>query len=66
MASYVHPLSASGAKGYQVAAMKAAMEILGMTTSGVRPPPLDGTATNVAERKVVLEPYTDVVAGAAH
>ena len=41
------------------------MEILGMTTSRVRPPLLDCTAKDVADLKVVLEPYADLVAAAA-
>jgi dihydrodipicolinate synthase/N-acetylneuraminate lyase len=45
--------------------MKAAMEILGMTTSPVRPPMLDCTAKDVADLKGVLKPYADVVAAAA-
>ena len=67
MARYVHPLYAfrERAKGYEVAAMKAAMEILGMPAGPVRPPLVDCTAKDIADLKVVLEAYADVAAGAA-
>ncbi len=67
MARYVHPLYAfrERAKGYEVAAMKAAMEILGMPAGPVRPPLVDCTAKDIADLRVVLEAYAEVVATAA-
>ena len=67
MAKYVHPLYAvrERAKGYEVSAMKAAMEILGMPAGPVRPPLVDCTAHDTADLRVVLEAYSDVLARAA-
>ena len=67
MAKYVHPLYAfrERAKGYEVAAMKAAMEILGMTAGPVRPPLMNCTEKDLADLRVVLAAYDDVVARAA-
>jgi len=67
MAKYVHPLYAfrERAKGYEVAAMKAAMEILGMPAGPVRPPLVDCTAQDIADLRVVLEAYSDVLAARA-
>jgi 5-dehydro-4-deoxyglucarate dehydratase len=42
--------------------MKAAMEILGMTAGPVRPPLVDCTSKDIADLKVVLEAYADVLA----
>ncbi len=66
MAKYVHPLYAfrERAKGYEVAAMKAAMEILGMPAGPVRPPLVDCTEKDKAELRVLLEAYSDVLAAA--
>lgn len=67
MAKYVHPLYAfrERAKGYEVAAMKAAMEILGMPAGPVRPPLMNCAGKDLADLRVVLEAYEDVVARAA-
>ena len=64
MARYVHPLYAlrERAKGYEVAVMKAAMEILGMTAGPVRPPLMNCSEKDIADLRVLLEAYTDVVA----
>src|SRR2546423_10765871 len=61
MAKYVHPLYAfrERAKGYEVAAMKAAMEILGMPPGPVRPPLTDCTEKGIAELPVILEAEPD-------
>lgn len=67
MAKYVHPLYAfrERAKGYEVAAMKAAMEILGMPAGPVRPPLMNCTEKDLADLRVILEAYEDVVAARA-
>ena len=67
MSRYVHPLYAyrERAKGYEVAAVKAAMEILGMPAGPVRPPLVDCTEKDVADLRVVLESYSDVLAARA-
>jgi 5-dehydro-4-deoxyglucarate dehydratase len=64
MARYVHPLYAlrERAKGYEVAVMKAAMEILGMTAGPVRPPLMNCSEKDIADLRVLMESYTDVVA----
>jgi 5-dehydro-4-deoxyglucarate dehydratase len=64
MARYVHPLYTlrERAKGYEVAVMKAAMEILGMTAGPVRPPLMNCSEKDIADLRVLLEAYTDVVA----
>jgi len=66
MSKYVHPLYAfrERTKGYEVAAMKAAMEILGMTAGPVRPPLVDCTAKDIVELRTVLEAYADVAISA--
>ena len=67
MKKYVHPLYAfrERVKGYEVAAMKAAMEILGMPAGPVRPPLQQLTERDVADLRVIMEPYADAVSGAA-
>jgi 5-dehydro-4-deoxyglucarate dehydratase len=67
MAKYVHPLYTfrERAKGYEVAAMKAAMEILGMRAGPVRPPLVDCTAHDIADLRVLLEAYSDVLTARA-
>jgi 5-dehydro-4-deoxyglucarate dehydratase len=59
MRKYVHPLYAlrERAKGYEVAAMKAAMEILGMPAGSVRPPLTNCTERDIADLRVILEAY---------
>lgn len=67
MAKYVHPLYSfrERAKGYEVAAMKAAMEILGMPAGPVRPPLMNCTEKDLADLRTVLEAYRDVVVARA-
>jgi 5-dehydro-4-deoxyglucarate dehydratase len=59
MAKYVHPLYAlrERAKGYEVAVMKAAMEILGKSAGPVRPPLCNCTAKDAADLRQLLEVY---------
>ena len=59
MAKYVHPLYAlrERAKGYEVAVMKAAMEILGMPAGPVRPPLCNCTAQDRADLRELLAVY---------
>jgi len=63
MQKYVHPLYAfrERAKGYEVSAMKAAMEILGMAAGPVRPPLFDCTAKDIADLRVIMKAYADVL-----
>ena len=67
MAKYVHPLYAfrERVKGYEVTAMKAAMEILGMPAGPVRPPLQDCSERDLADLRVVLEVYRGAGAGSA-
>ena len=67
MEKYVHPLYAlrERAKGYEVAVMKAAMEILGMPAGPVRPPLCNCTEKDVADLRQLMEVYADVI-GAPH
>ena len=66
MQKFVHPLYAfrERAKGYEVAAMKAAMEILGMPAGPVRPPLTNCTEKEIADLRVPLEAYAGKVAKA--
>ncbi len=59
MAKYVHPLYAlrERVKGYEVAVMKAAMEIMGMPAGPVRPPLCNCTAKDVADLRELLAVY---------
>ena len=61
MRKYVHPLYAlrERAKGYEVAAMKAAMEILGMTAGPVRPPLTNCTERDIADLRALMQVYAD-------
>jgi 5-dehydro-4-deoxyglucarate dehydratase len=63
MAKYVHPLYTlrERAKGYEVAAMKAAMEILGMPAGPVRPPLVDCAEKDIADLRVLMESYADML-----
>ncbi len=67
MKKYVHPLYAlrERVKGYEVSVMKAAMEILGMPAGPVRPPLCNCAEKDVADLRVLLEAYQDVVGEAA-
>jgi 5-dehydro-4-deoxyglucarate dehydratase len=59
MATYVHPLYAlrERVRGYEVAAMKAAMEILGMPSGPVRPPLVNCRAQDVDDLRVLMQRY---------
>jgi 5-dehydro-4-deoxyglucarate dehydratase len=63
MARYVHPLYAirDRAKGYEVAVMKEAMEILGMTAGPVRPPLMNCRPADVADIRELMGVYRDVI-----
>jgi len=50
-------------KGYEVSAMKAAMEILGMPAGPVRPPLTNCTAQDVADLRALMDVYADVIPG---
>jgi 5-dehydro-4-deoxyglucarate dehydratase len=61
MAKYVHPLYAfrERVKGYEVSAMKAAMEILGMTAGPVRPPLSNCTEKDIADLRELMAVYAE-------
>src|SRR5580658_1175248 len=63
MKKYVHPLYAlrERVKGYEVAVMKAAMEILGMPAGPVRPPLCNCAEKDIADLRQLLEVYADVI-----
>jgi 5-dehydro-4-deoxyglucarate dehydratase len=63
MKKYVHPLYAlrERVKGYEVAAMKAAMEILGMPAGPVRPPLCNCSEQDIADLRQLMEIYADVI-----
>jgi 5-dehydro-4-deoxyglucarate dehydratase len=63
MKKYVHPLYAlrERVKGYEVAVMKAAMEILGMPAGPVRPPLCECTEKDIADLRRLMEVYADVI-----
>jgi len=62
MQKYVHPLFAirERMKGYEVAVMKAAMEMLGMPAGPVRPPLTPCGAQDLADLRALMEVYADV------
>jgi len=64
MAKYVHPLYAlrERVKGYEVAVMKAAMEILGKPAGPVRPPLVDCSEKDLADLRQLMDVYADVAA----
>ena len=59
MAKFVHPLYAfrERSKGYEVAAMKVAMELLGMKAGPVRPPLKNLTASETEELRKLMQAY---------
>ena len=59
MNKYVHPLYAirERMKGYEVAVMKTAMEILGMPAGPVRPPLANTRPQDVPEIRTLMELY---------
>ena len=63
MEKYVHPLYAmrERVKGYEVSAMKAAMEILGKPAGPVRPPLTNCVAQDIADLRALMEVYADVL-----
>ncbi len=63
MKKYVHPLYAlrERARGYEVSAVKAAMEVLGMPAGPVRPPLNDCNAKDVADIKELMKVYEDML-----
>jgi 5-dehydro-4-deoxyglucarate dehydratase len=67
MRKYVHPLYAirERAKGYEVAVMKSAMEILGMPAGPVRPPLTNCTEKDIADLRRLMEAYAGVIGAVA-
>lgn len=63
MKKYVHPLYAlrDRSKGYEVAVMKSAMEILGHPAGPVRPPLVNINDAELAELRKLMEVYADVL-----
>lgn len=63
MAKYVHPLYAfrERARGYEVAAMKAAMEMLGMPAGPVRPPLMNCRPKDLEDLREIMRAYEDMV-----
>lgn len=69
MKRYVHPLYAlrERMKGYEVAAIKAAMEMLGKRAGPVRPPLLNCTSEDLADLRRLMEIYREALPSqAAH
>ncbi len=68
MARYVHPLYAlrERARGYEVAVMKAAMEIIGIPAGPVRPPLSNCTAHDIADIRKLMDVYSDKLEFAVH
>jgi len=67
MATYVHPLYAirERMKGYEVAVMKTAMEILGMPAGPVRPPLANTRPEDVGDVEKLMDVYRHAEARAA-
>jgi 5-dehydro-4-deoxyglucarate dehydratase len=63
MERYVHPLYAvrERARSYEVAVMKAAMEILGKPAGPVRPPLMNCKPQDLADLRELMEIYRDVL-----
>lgn len=63
MERYVHPLYAlrERARGYEVAVMKAAMEILGKSAGPVRPPLMSCSPRDLSDLRALMEIYQQVV-----
>ena len=59
MRRYVHPLYAlrERARGYEVAMMKEAMEMLGMKAGPVRPPLMNSRPKDLEDLRVLMEEY---------
>ncbi|HEX7360526.1 MAG TPA: 5-dehydro-4-deoxyglucarate dehydratase [Bryobacteraceae bacterium] len=62
MERYVHPLYAlrERSKGYEVAVMKQAMEMLGMTAGPVRPPLANCRAKDIEDLRALMETYREL------
>jgi 5-dehydro-4-deoxyglucarate dehydratase len=62
MHRYVNPLYAlrERSKGYEVAVMKQAMEILGMSAGPVRPPLTNCRAKDVEDLRKLMDVYRDM------
>jgi 5-dehydro-4-deoxyglucarate dehydratase len=62
MSRYVNPLYAlrERSRGYEVAAMKAAMELLGMPAGPVRPPLMNCRAKDVEELRKLMDVYQEM------
>jgi len=62
MQRYVNPLYAlrERARGYEVAVMKEAMEILGMSAGPVRPPLMNCRAKDIDDLKQLMQVYRDM------
>lgn len=62
MERYVHPLYAlrERCKGYEVAVMKQAMEMLGMTAGPVRPPLANCAAKDIEDLRKLMETYREI------
>jgi 5-dehydro-4-deoxyglucarate dehydratase len=62
MKRYVHPLYAirERVRGYEVAAMKAAMEILGISAGRVRPPLSNCTPQDIEDLRRLMGIYQEV------
>jgi 5-dehydro-4-deoxyglucarate dehydratase len=63
MTEYVHPLYAirERSKGYEVAVMKEAMEMLGMPAGPVRPPLMNCRAQDKEDVRRLMEKYARFV-----
>ena len=61
MTKYVHPLYAirERARGYEVAVMKEAMEILGIPAGPVRPPLMNCRPKDIEDTRKLMELYRD-------
>lgn len=66
MARYVHPLYAirERARGYEVAVMKAAMEMLGKRAGPVRPPLTNCKPQDLADLQALMDVYAEIAAPA--
>jgi 5-dehydro-4-deoxyglucarate dehydratase len=64
MTKYVHPLYAirERARGYEVAVMKEAMEILGMSAGPVRPPLMNCRPMDIEDTRKLMEVYREFAA----
>jgi 5-dehydro-4-deoxyglucarate dehydratase len=62
MKRYVNPLYAlrERAKGYEVAVMKEAMQILGMAAGPVRPPLMNCRTSDIADLRALMQVYQDM------